>query len=190
MAAYSQSKRAALIAALLTLPVFVLEMGSHLVPALHQWTVKVLGIGVNQTIQAVLTTLVLAGPGRSFFTAGLAALPTPRTEHERAGRPEGGQRMGLLDGGVAGAPSILPESARHVYFEAAAIIVTLILVGRMLEARARGRTGVAVTRLVNLQPPGPGRSPPRAIAMSRWTRWPSATMYACVPAIKSRWTAR
>ena len=49
------------------------------------------------------------------------------------------------------APQWLPEAARNVYFEAAAVIVTLILLGRMLEARARA-TGAAIQRLIGLQP--------------------------------------
>jgi Cu+-exporting ATPase len=49
-------------------------------------------------------------------------------------------------------PDWLPEGARHVYFEAAAVIVTLILLGRLLEFRARGRTGTAIKHLIGLQP--------------------------------------
>jgi heavy metal translocating P-type ATPase len=50
------------------------------------------------------------------------------------------------------APSLLPGSAVNVYFEAAAVIVTLILLGRFLEARAKGRTSEAIKRLLRLQP--------------------------------------
>jgi len=49
-------------------------------------------------------------------------------------------------------PDLLPENARHVYFEAAAVIVTLILMGRWLEARAKGQAGAAIRRLVELSP--------------------------------------
>ncbi len=49
-------------------------------------------------------------------------------------------------------PRWLPDGAAHVYFEASVLIVTLILLGRSLEARARGRTGAAVARLVGLAP--------------------------------------
>jgi Cu+-exporting ATPase len=45
----------------------------------------------------------------------------------------------------------LPQGTRHVYFEAAAVIVTLILLGRLLEARAKGRTGEAIQHLLGLQ---------------------------------------
>jgi Cu+-exporting ATPase len=50
------------------------------------------------------------------------------------------------------APNWLPENARFVYFEAAAVIITLIILGRWLEARAKGRTGDAVQHLIGLQP--------------------------------------
>jgi Cu+-exporting ATPase len=50
------------------------------------------------------------------------------------------------------APAVFPDGTRAVYFEAAAVICTLILAGRMLEARAKGRAGAAIARLVGLQP--------------------------------------
>ncbi|MGB1035441.1 MAG: heavy metal translocating P-type ATPase, partial [Primorskyibacter sp.] len=49
-------------------------------------------------------------------------------------------------------PDALPATARAVYFEAAAVIVTLILTGRWLEARAKGQTGAAIAALVGLRP--------------------------------------
>ena len=49
-------------------------------------------------------------------------------------------------------PGILPTGTVNVYFEAAAVIVTLILVGRWMEARAKGRTGEAIRALVELAP--------------------------------------
>ncbi|MBC7285776.1 copper-translocating P-type ATPase, partial [Hoeflea sp.] len=49
------------------------------------------------------------------------------------------------------APALLPERSRAVYFEAAAVIIVLILLGRWLEARAKGRTGAAIQKLLGLQ---------------------------------------
>jgi len=57
-------------------------------------------------------------------------------------------------------PGLLPDAVRAVYFEAAAVIVVLILVGRYLEARAKGRTGAAIQRLI-------GRSGPHRAGDSR-----------------------
>ena len=61
-------------AAALTLPVFVLEMGGHLFPAWHHFIAGTIGQTASWIVQFVLTTLVLIGPGRQFFTGGLAAL--------------------------------------------------------------------------------------------------------------------
>jgi cation transport ATPase len=71
-AAYLQ--RMTLVAAVLTLPVFILEMGSHMVPAIHDWVMNTLGMGVSWAIQFVLTTIVLAWPGRQFYLKGFPAL--------------------------------------------------------------------------------------------------------------------
>ena len=49
-------------------------------------------------------------------------------------------------------PESVPEAARHVYFEAAAIIIALINLGAALETRARGKTSQAIKRLIGLQP--------------------------------------
>ncbi|GAA5524845.1 copper-exporting P-type ATPase [Microbulbifer aestuariivivens] len=54
---------------------------------------------------------------------------------------------------VVVAPQLLPEAARHVYFEASAMIIGLINLGQALELRARGRTSAAVEKLLQLQEP-------------------------------------
>jgi P-type Cu+ transporter len=138
-------------AAALTLPVFILEMGGHAVPAFHHWLHDLVGMQTLWLAQFLLTTLVLIGPGRRFYTVGLPALIR--------GAPDMNSLVAI--GTLAAwaystlatfAPSLLPDTARAVYFEAAAVIVTLILLGRWLEARAKGRTGAAIARLVGLQP--------------------------------------
>ena len=53
---------------------------------------------------------------------------------------------------VVSAPAIFPEMARHVYFEATAMIIGLINLGLALELKARGRTSEAIKRLIGLQP--------------------------------------
>ncbi len=141
--------RALGIAAVLTLPVFILEMGSHLVPAFHHWVVMTFG-DWNWRIQFVLTTLVLFGPGLRFFSKGVPAL--------LKGAPDMNALV-ALGAGAAWAyslvatflPGLVPEGTANVYYEAAAVIVTLILLGRFLEARAKGRTGEAIKKLVGLQ---------------------------------------
>ena len=143
-------RRSLLIAATLTLPVFILEMGSHLVPAMHHWVMQVLGQQTSWYLQFVLATLVLFGPGLRFFRKGIPAL--------LRGAPD---MNSLVSVGTAAAygysvvatfvPEVLPQGTANVYFEAAAVIVSLILLGRTLEARAKGRTSQAIKRLVGLQ---------------------------------------
>ena len=144
-------KRRFLWALGLTLPVFVLEMGGHLIPAFHHWVLHTIGQGPSWTVQALLTTAVLAGPGRVFLTRGLPSLM--RLSPDMNSLVAVGTLSAWIYSMVALlVPAVLPDNARAVYFEAAAVIVTLILMGRWLEARARGRTGAAIRRLVDLQP--------------------------------------
>ncbi|MCB1389493.1 MAG: heavy metal translocating P-type ATPase, partial [Rhodobacteraceae bacterium] len=143
--------RSVLLAAALTFPVFVLEMGGHAVPAFHHWLHGLVGPLFLWIVEFALASLVLFGPGWRFFKAGVPALV------------HGGPDMNslvVLGAGSAWAystvatfvPEWLPDGTRAVYFEAAAMIVTLILLGRWLEARAKGRTGAAIEKLVGLQP--------------------------------------
>ncbi|MBE7243851.1 MAG: copper-translocating P-type ATPase [Actinomycetospora chiangmaiensis] len=137
-------RRDLIAAALLSAPVVVLDMGGHVLPALH-------GGAVTALIQAVLATLVLAGPGRRFFLRGVPGL--------LRGHPDMNALVALGAGAAylyslvsTLAPVLLPAGAAHLYFEASVLIVTLILLGRTLEARAKGRTGQAIARLMDLAP--------------------------------------
>jgi len=143
-------RRALLIASMLTLPVFILEMGSHLIPAMHHWVMGVLGEQTSWYIQFALATLVLFGPGLRFFRKGIPAL--------LRGAPDMNSLVSLGTAAAYGysvvatfVPEVLPPGTANVYFEAAVVIVTLILLGRTLEARAKGRTSQAIKRLVGLQ---------------------------------------
>ena len=135
----------------LTLPVFLVEMGGHLIPGVHHFVHETIGMQRSWVAQSILTTLVLIGPGRIFFTKGLPALWHLAPEMNS---------LVALGAGSAWAysmvatylPQVLPDGTRFVYFEAAAVIVTLILLGRTLEARAKGRTGAAIKHLIGLQP--------------------------------------
>ncbi|MET4633952.1 Cu+-exporting ATPase [Kaistia defluvii] len=142
--------RSLAIAAALTLPIFIVEMGSHLIPALHHWVMMTLGPW-NNYLQFALTTLVLFGPGLRFFRKGLPALA--RLAPDMNALVAIGAGAAYLYSTVATfLPGLLPAGTGYVYFEAAAVIVTLVLFGRMLEARAKGRTGAAIRKLVKLRP--------------------------------------
>lgn len=143
-------RRNVLFAAALTLPVFVLEMGAHLVPAFHMAIANSIGTQTSWVIQFVLATIVLFGPGRHFFLKGIPAL--------LRGAPDMNSLVAVGTGAAwtysvvaTFLPGVLPVGVRAVYFEAAAVIVVLILIGRWLEARAKGRTGAAIQSLLGLQ---------------------------------------
>lgn len=143
--------RDTVLAGVLTLPVFVAEMGGHLVPGFHHWLHGFVATQSLWLMQFVLVTLVLVWPGARFFRKGLPAL--------WRGAPDMNSLVALGAGAawaysvlVTFAPALIPAESRAVYYEAAAVIVTLILFGRSLEARARGRAGAAIARLVALQP--------------------------------------
>ena len=143
--------RDVLLAAALALPVFLLEMGTHLIPGMHAWVDQAIGIQRSWVLQFVLTTLVLALPGRRFYTAGFPALL--RLAPDMNSLVAVGTLAAYAYSVVATfAPGLLPAGTVNVYYEAAAVIVVLVLLGRWMEARAKGRTSEAIKRLVSLQP--------------------------------------
>lgn len=146
----AELKKSVLLAAVLTLPVFVLEMGSHLIPAVHMFVMDRIGMQNSWYLQFVLTTLVLFGPGLRFFKKGIPALlrATPDMNSLVVVGTLAAWGFSLV---ATFLPGVLPAGTVNVYFEAAAVIVTLILIGRYLEARAKGRTSAAISRLVGLQ---------------------------------------
>lgn len=145
-----QLGRQVLIAGVLALPVFLIEMGGHMIPALHHWVAANIGQQNSYLLQFILTTAVLIGPGRAFYIKGSASL--------LRGAPDMNALVALGTAAAYGfslvatfAPGLLPAGTVNVYYEAAAVIVVLILLGRWLESRAKGRTGAAIRRLIGLQ---------------------------------------
>ncbi len=142
------------IGLVLTLPVFILEMGSH-VPALglgnlvpEQWSIW---------IQFALSTPVVLWAGWPFFQRGAASV---RTGHLNMFTLIAlGTGAAYLYSLVATfAPGLFPAGFRMmggtvaVYYEAAAVITVLVLLGQVLELRARDQTGGAIRALLNLAP--------------------------------------
>ncbi len=143
-------RRRLTVAAALTVPLFLLEMVPMMIPGAHEWLT---GIVPMQTLWYVffgLTTAILFGPGRTFFRTGWAAL--------RRGTPDMNTLVMMGTSAAYGysavatfAPALLPAGTVHVYYEAAAMIVTLILGGKYMEAVAKGRTSEAIKKLMSLQ---------------------------------------
>ncbi len=142
--------RAVLVSALATAPLFVLEMARHFVPGVHHWMSVTIGEQPWRLVSLALASFVLFGPGLRFFRKGIPNLLrlTPDMNSLVVLGASAAWAYSLV---ATLAPGILPSGANNVYFEAAAVIVTLILLGRWFEAKAKGRTSEAIKRLMRLQ---------------------------------------
>lgn len=136
----------------LTLPIFVLEMGGHLFGLDFGLDAR-----ISNWLQLALATPVVLWAGLPFFQRGWASLKSRNLNMFT---------LIAMGTGVAwaysviatAAPGIFPAAFRDqhgavpVYFEAAAVIVVLVLLGQLFELRARERTGGAIRALLNLAP--------------------------------------
>ncbi len=139
-----------LIGAALSIPLVLLAMVPMLVPAVMSALHEVASMRTWGFVQLALATPVVFWVGRRFFHQGAAEL--------RHLSP--GMNTLVMMGSSAAYfyslvallwPGIFPEGTAHLYFEASAVIITLILLGKLLEARAKGRTSDAIKKLVQLQ---------------------------------------
>ncbi len=136
-----------------TIPVLLLAMSPMLGVPADQW----LGATLYLWLQLLLSTPVVLWGGWPFFERGWRSIVTWNLN-----------MFTLIAIGTGAAyfysvvavllPGVIPDSFRHhgavqVYFEASAVIVTLVLLGQMLELRARRRTGAAIRELLSLAPP-------------------------------------
>ena len=142
------------IGAALTLPVFVVAM-AHLIPSLsHQsW----LDSDASRWMQFALSTPVVLWAGWPFFRRGWRSLVTLQFNMWTlimigVGAAFAFSVVAMLAPGIYPA-SMRPHGKVAIYFEAAAVIVVLVLLGQVLELRARNRTGSAIKALLNLAPP-------------------------------------
>lgn len=139
------------IGVVLTLPVFALEMGAHLTN-LHFVTGS-----VSNLIQMALATPVVLWAGWPFFARGWASIVS-RNLNMFTLIAIGTGVAWLYSMVATFVPTAFPEGFRRMdgsvpgYFEAAAVITVLVLLGQVLELRARERTGGAIRALLNLSP--------------------------------------
>ncbi len=143
-------KTSVAIAAAATLPLFLVEMSRHAIPGVHHWLAMTIGEQPWRLASFALAALVLLGPGQRFFRKGVPNL-LRRTPDMNSLVALGASAAFAYSAVATFAPALLPAGADHVYYEAAAVIVTLVLVGRLFEAQAKGRTGEAIKRLMTLQ---------------------------------------
>jgi len=153
-AEYTDMKKRFIVCLILTIPVFVIAMGSHIPGELSK---QYFSWKYLQYIEFILTTPVVLWGAWPFFVRGYRSFKNLKLN-----------MFSLISLGVGVAylysltavllPEIFPPSFRDengevaVYFEAAAVIVTLILLGQVLELRARSQTGAAIKSLLGLAP--------------------------------------
>jgi Cu+-exporting ATPase len=138
--------RRVLVGAVLSLPVLFSVMAVDLFHA--TW---VPGILMNHWVQLALITPVMVYTGWPIHRTGWLTL-----------RHRGADMNSLIAIGTAAAygysllvtvaPGLFPADVREVYFEAVGVILTLILLGRLFEAKAKAGTGEAIRQLIGLQP--------------------------------------
>lgn len=140
------------IGLVITLPVFLLEMGGHL-SSLHMFLDK----QTSNWVQLALATPVVLWAGWPFFTRGWNSLLSRHLNMFTLIAM--GTGVAWLYSVIATAfPNIFPAAFREangsvaVYFEAAAVITVLVLLGQVLELRAREQTSGAIKALLNLTP--------------------------------------
>ncbi|GAB5470534.1 MAG: heavy metal translocating P-type ATPase [Rhodospirillales bacterium] len=148
-----ESRRRLWISLPLTLGVFVLEMGSHLGLPFRAW----LGDDLFIWLQLLLATPVVVWVAAPFFRRGWASIRSLNLNMWTlislgTGAAYLFSLVATLLPGLFPASLLGPGGYPPVYFEAAAVILTLILVGQAMEMAARERTGDAIRALLNLAP--------------------------------------
>jgi Cu+-exporting ATPase len=140
------------IGLVLTVPVFALEMGGHLT-GLHQW----LGQQTSNWIQLVLATPVVLWAGWPFFERAWTSLKTRNLNmFTLIAMGTGVAWIYSIVGTIL--PGVFPAAMRGldgsvpIYFEAAAVITVLVLLGQVLELKAREQTSGAIRALLDLSP--------------------------------------
>ena len=142
------------IGAALAVPVFILAM-AHLIPVLGRqpWAKG----DASRWIQFVLTIPVVCWAGWPFFRRGWRSVMSMHLNMFTLIAIGVGASF-VFSGVAMLAPGLFPPAMQHagkvgIYFEAAAMVTVLVLLGQVLELRARGRTGSAIKALLNLAPP-------------------------------------
>jgi P-type Cu+ transporter len=136
------------VGAILSVPILLL--GHHeWVPGLRQLDHDL--VRWLWALSGLLTLPIMTWVGGRFFVRGWKAA--------RRGAPNMDTLVAMGTGAAFGysvvavsAPGLFPEGTAHPFFEAAAVIITLVILGQALEARARGATGQAIRGLLDLRP--------------------------------------
>jgi P-type Cu+ transporter len=143
--------RSLIMALMFTVPLVIIAMG-RMLPGMETVMTGILLERGWLAIEWVLATPVLFYAGRRFHSSGWTELRHLNPGMNAlvmigAGAAYGYSLLALI------APGIFPAGTAVAYFEAAGVIITLILFGRYLEAMAKGRTSAAIRKLMGLQAP-------------------------------------
>ncbi|PTQ66139.1 Cu+-exporting ATPase [Sphingomonas sp. PP-CE-3G-477] len=138
------------IAGVLTVPLLVLSMGAEMTG------IAIVPQGWSAWIQLALTTPIVLWAGLPFFARGWVSVRTWRLNMFTLVSLGVGAAF-LYSAAATIAPGLFPQSIRMhgmvpVYYEAAGVVVTLVLLGQVLELRARAATGRAIRALLDLAP--------------------------------------
>ena len=180
------------IGAVLAMPMIILEMTSHISTiGLHRYLSPL----TSMWIEFALGTPVVLWAGWPLLERGAASV------HNRSLNMFSLITLGigaayLYSLAASFAPGLFPVDLKQeggmipVYYEAAAVITVLVLLGQVLELRARERTGSAIRALLKLAPKTAWRvGADGQDEKSRWTRCGSAIICGCARAMRCRWTA-
>ncbi len=147
---YNELRKDFLIAAILTIPIFIISMGM-------MWenfhTVFALSNEVINKILFILTIPVVFIPGRRFYKIFINNLKH-RTADMNSLVAIGTGSAFIYSTILTLFPEIFHNTSisSHTYFETTAVIITLILLGRLLESRAKSKTSLAIKKLIELKP--------------------------------------
>jgi len=144
-----QLKRSVLFSAVFALPLLLIAMLPMLYMPAEMWLMDRLGSVVNWTMLA-LAVPVQFGPGRRFYRQGWAALKH-RSPDMNTLVMIGTSAAFFYSLAVTLMPQVFPAGTAHVYYEASAVVITLILLGKYFEALAKGRSSEAMKKLLGLQ---------------------------------------
>jgi P-type Cu+ transporter len=143
-------KRAVIFSAVLAVPLVLVAMVPMIWESAMTLLMRVAPMNIWNWVMLALATPVQFGPGLRFYKNGWKAL--------RSFSPDmnslvmiGTSAAYFYSLAITFFPSIFPYQARHVYFEASAVVITLVLLGKYFEAIAKGRTSEAMKKLLSLQ---------------------------------------
>jgi len=150
-AEFAALRKRVIIASAFTVPLVIIAMGRH-IGAVEAWSATLLSHRGWMTVE-----LMLALPVQVFAAGAFYRLAWNELRHLA---PAMNSLVAIGTSAAFGysllallAPGLFPEGTANSYFEAAAVIVTLILLGRLMEGAAKGRTSAAIRQLMALAPP-------------------------------------